>query len=97
MGKKYESLRTIAELIKIGAFVVLFAGLYISIAPLTGANVLGIASTFGVFIISIVVTIIGFVNMLAISALIYVVLDTEENTRRSAELSKEAHSTEATK
>jgi len=85
--KKYGSLHTIAGSIKIGAYIVLFFGIIASIALGVGLNSLGGYLAL-VVLLSLIITLIIFVIMLAISASIYVFLDTEQNTRQSAELLK---------
>ena len=96
METKYGSLRTVAEIIKIASFVVLFVGLYFTISFGMSESTYGLDPTM-LIILSIFVTLLIFVSMLAASALIYVFLDTEENTRRSAEMLKEAQKDRVTR
>ena len=104
MEKKYASLRMIAELIKIAAVIILIFSLYVSISMGITANDLDIFQGFAnltgystlLIILGIAVSFIIFILMLAISASIYVLLDTEENTRRSAQLLQETKSANVT-
>ena len=95
MRKKYGSLHTIAGSIKIGAYVVLFFGIVASIV--LGVELTSLGGYLAlVVILSLVVTLVIFVFMLAMSASIYVFLDTEQNTRKSAELLAQTQSAGAT-
>jgi hypothetical protein len=94
--KKYGSLHTIAGSIKIGAYVVLFFGIAASIA--LGVSLTSLGGYLALIIIlTLIFTLDIFILMLAMSASIYVFLDTEQNTRKSAELLEQMQSDQAMK
>jgi hypothetical protein len=94
MGKKYTALRIIATIYKILAWLILVLGIIgFIVAIITGSlagskafragiggGFLGFLSGIGILIY----TIIAFIGLLAFSEAIYVVLDIEENTRKTA-------------
>jgi len=94
---KYGSLRTIAAMLKILAWLILVLGVIVSI--LTGAAAAdlaeeelraGGATTAAVYIIGgIISSLLGFLLLLATSYLIYLFIDVEQNTRETAERLKQ--------
>lgn len=94
MKKKYTALRVIATIYKVIAWITLVLGVIgfiISIVTGSLAGIKGIRYGFGGGFIGLlsgvgilIYCIIAFLGLLALSEAIYVVLDIEENTRKTA-------------
>lgn len=94
MGKKYTALRIIATIYKILAWFVLVLGIISFIVAMVTCSLASFKAFRGGFgggflgflggISVLIYTVIVFIGLLALSEAIYVVLDIEENTRKTA-------------
>jgi hypothetical protein len=89
--EKYALLRTIAAIFKILAWIILVVGIVGSIWG--GIYIVGELGTLGYIAVTggVVCSVLTFIVLLAAAELIYVILDIEQNTRKTSEQLKSGY------
>ncbi len=83
---RYGALRTIAVILRVFAWIVGIGCAIGFVVALIWAAVAGEAGPLGIGVMLLIYAVFGFIYLYAATEAIYVILDIEANTRRSADL-----------